>query len=45
MLAANFNIEYIADIVFILVMLIWAIVDGKKGFVSCFFSIISNLQY
>lgn len=43
MLAANFNIEYIADIVFILVLLIWAIVDGKKGFVSCFFSIISTI--
>ena len=43
MLAATFNIEYIADIVFILVMLIWAIVDGKKGFVSCFFSFITAI--
>ncbi len=43
MLAATFNIEYIADIVFVLVMLIWAIVDGKKGFVSCFFSFITAI--
>lgn len=41
MLATTFNIEYIADIVFILVLLIWGIVDGKKGFVSCFFSFIT----
>lgn len=41
MLAATFNVEYIADIAFILVMLIWAIVDGKKGFINCFFSFVT----
>lgn len=41
MLAATFNIEYIADIAFVLILLIFAIVDGKKGFVACFFSIIT----
>jgi len=43
MLAATFNLEYIADIAFILVMLIWAIVDAKKGFINCFFSFVTAI--
>ena len=41
MLAATFNIEYIADIVFVVALLIFGIVDGRKGFVACFFSFVT----
>ncbi|MBQ8374514.1 MAG: CvpA family protein [Clostridia bacterium] len=43
MLAAEFNWAYIADIVFILILIIWAIIDARKGFITCFFSFISTI--
>ena len=38
LLAIDFKLEYIADIVFLIGLAIWAIIDGKKGFITCFFS-------
>ena len=42
-LAIGFRGEYIADIVFLIGLAIWAIIDGKKGFITCFFSFISPI--
>ena len=41
LLAIDFKLEYIADIVFLVGLAIWAIIDGKKGFITCFFSFVS----
>ncbi len=42
-LAIGFNMEYILDIVFVLGVLIWAFIDGRKGFISCFFSFVTAI--
>ena len=43
LLAIDFKLEYIADIVFLVGLAIWAIMDGKKGFITCFFSFVSAI--
>ena len=43
LLAVDFKWAYIVDIVFILAIIIWAIIDGRRGFISCFFSFISAI--
>ena len=43
MLAISFKTEYIADAALVLVFMIWAIIDGRKGFINCFFSFISAI--
>lgn len=40
---AQFKGAFIADIVFFLLIFIFAIVDAHKGFISCFFSIVSTI--
>ena len=42
-LAIDFKLEYIADIAFLIGLAIWAIIDGKKGFITCFFSFVSAI--
>ena len=42
-LAIEFKLEYIADIVFLVGLAIWAIIDGRKGFITCFFSFVSAI--
>ena len=43
MLAIEFKGEYIADIVVLLAIMVWAVVDARKGFINCFFSFISAI--
>lgn len=43
LLAIEFKLEYIADIVFLVGLAIWAIIDGRKGFITCFFSFVSAI--
>lgn len=43
MLAIVFKAAYIIDIVLLIAMIIWAIVDAKRGFITCFFSFISTI--
>ncbi len=43
LLAIDFKLEYIADIVFLAGLAIWAIIDGRKGFITCFFSFVSAI--
>ncbi len=43
LLAIDFKGEYIADIVFLVGLAIWAIIDGKRGFITCFFSFVSAI--
>ncbi len=43
LLAIEFKAEYIADIVFVLAIMIWAFIDAKKGFINCFFSFVSAI--
>ena len=43
LLAIDFKLEYIADIVFLIGLAIWAIIDGRKGFITCFFSFVSAI--
>lgn len=42
-LLASFQIAYVADIVCALILLIFAAGGAKKGFVKCFFGLISTL--
>lgn len=42
-LAISFQMEYLADVALVLAILIWAIVDGRKGFINCFFSFVSAI--
>ena len=42
-LAIGFKVEYVIDIVFLLAIVVWALVDAKKGFIGCFFSFISAI--
>ncbi len=43
LLAIDFKLQYIADIVFLVGLAIWAIIDGRKGFITCFFSFVSAI--
>ena len=43
MLALVFKAAYIADIIFLVGLIIWAVVDAKRGFITCFFSFISTI--
>ncbi|MBO5335210.1 MAG: CvpA family protein [Clostridia bacterium] len=43
MLAIEFKGEYIADIVVLLAIMVWAVVDARKGFINCFFSFVSAI--
>ena len=43
LLAIDFKAEYLVDIVFLIGLAIWAIIDGKKGFITCFFSFVSAI--
>ena len=43
LLAIGFNKEYIVDLAFILGIMIWALIDGKRGFINCFFSFVTAI--
>ena len=43
MLAFQFKTAHIADLVFLVLIIIFAIVNARKGFVHCFFSIVSTV--
>ena len=41
LLAVEFKTEYLVDLFVIFGIMVWALIDGKKGFINCFFSFIS----
>ena len=43
MLAIVFNTAYIADIVFLLMLIVFMFVDARKGFITVFFSFVSSV--
>lgn len=43
MLAVVFKAAYIIDIILLIGVIIWAIVDAKRGFITCFFSFVSTI--
>ena len=43
MLAIAFHAAYIVDIILIVGLIIWAIIDAKRGFITCFFSFVSTI--
>lgn len=43
LLAIGFKGEYIADIVVLVAIMVWAFVDAKRGFINCFFSFVSAI--
>ena len=43
LLAVEFKTEYLVDLFVIFGIMVWALIDGKKGFINCFFSFITAI--
>lgn len=43
LLAIEFDWPYLLDAGLILAIIIWALIDGKRGFITCFFSFVSAI--